>query len=173
MDTLRHNTVMTLNTNPTNHPKVEKKDWKLKDIEKLKTLANEHLGIKEIAYKMGRSISSINNALDRFKARLPRIVAQKKPKTDKPKRRYTKDKARPTPLWALPRIAKLSTVIHWLEQKNHHIIPTHFTQSPDLGHRLFYLNNHLVPAYRLVALANEMRRQANEPIFHVERITQE
>ena len=171
MDTQTNNTVITLNTNPKEEGKREKRDWKLKDIEKLKTLANEHLGIKEIAQKMGRSISSINNALDRFNARLPRVTPPKRP--EKPKRRYSKDKTRPKALWTLPRTIKLSRVIYWLEQKKHRIIPTNYAQSADLSHRLFYVNNHLVPAYRLVAMANEMRRQANEAIFHVENITQE
>jgi hypothetical protein len=171
MDTQITSEMLTIKTQLEIEHKKEKREWKLKDIEKLRVLAQEHLGIKEIAQKMERSVSSINNALDRFNARLPRHLLPKRHVT--PKRRYTKDKGRPAALWTLPRTAKLSTVIYWLEQKKHRIVPTHYAQSTDLSHRLFYVNNQLVPAYRLVAMANEMRRQANEPIFHVENITQE
>ncbi|MBN9564822.1 MAG: hypothetical protein J0G29_01815 [Alphaproteobacteria bacterium] len=171
MDSCNFNETIKTKTALGTKTKREKRDWRLKDIEKLKLLAQEHLGIKEIAKKMGRSMCSINNALDRFNARQPRI-SHAKPQGS-PKRHYTIDKSRPQALWTLPRIAKLSSVIYWLQQKKFCIIPTHFTQSTSLGHRLFYINNHLVPAYRLVAMANEMRREANEPIFHVENITQE
>lgn len=149
-----------------------KKSWSLQEINRLKELADQHISMKKIAQDMGRSIASINTALDRFNAR-PIKLSRAKPLQERKRRYFKAEKSKPQALWALPICVSFNTVIQWLQSRNVDVRQTSYFQQERPQCQLFYINNQLVPAYQVVVIANKIRHSLKEPIFHVANITQE
>lgn len=167
---------------------IAKIKWTLAEKVYLQQAASQAKPLKIMARALGRTPSAINKALNRFRLRPPRIVAitttpsshkmsPEKPLPVPPRpQRYSArhDHRRRRRITPGAHWLSLEGVLAWLTQNGLVIEP--LTDKASVKQKLFMIREHrnkqVVTAAGLLMIANQKRREAELPLFHVPAITE-
>ncbi len=169
------NSLQVLRLKPPS-PTTKRIVWSKQDLDRLKTLLNSYLSMKEIARVMNRTPASINSVLDRNKMRLRKYTKRSEAAPTappKPKRRTCTDKKSfAESLTSLPAQMEFSTLVAWLALQGIDVTATAYRQVGNHKASLYYVEGVLMPAYRVLMKANELRTLKGLPLAHVKGITE-
>ena len=149
--------------------------WSKKELSRLKAFLEDYLSVKEIARLMNRTPASINSVLDRNKMRLRKYTRRLGADPVCTRTTHSFPQGRKTfaqEISHLPAQMPFPALIAWLSTQGISVVPTAYHQAGREKVPLYYAKGTLMPAYRVLMMANQLRAHKGLPLAHIPGITE-